>query len=86
MTNPTIDSEYTNVTHGAVVIGRHVAIASGVLILPGVTLGEGCSVGAMSFVKRDCEPFGIYFGLPARKIGTRKKRLLDMEKKMLSRI
>ncbi len=39
----------------------------------GTTHGEGCVIGAGSFVNKDCEPWGIYVGSPARKIATRPK-------------
>jgi len=48
-----------------------------------VTLHEGSCVGALSLVKRDCEAFGIYFGIPVKRIGDRSKRLLELEKKFL---
>ena len=53
MTNPTIPTEFTNVQHAAVAIGRHVIIGAGSIILPGVTLEEGVAVGALSLVKED---------------------------------
>jgi len=43
-------------------------LGSGCLILPGVTIGEGCVVGAGSVVRSDCEPNGLYAGIPARRI------------------
>jgi maltose O-acetyltransferase len=37
-------------------------------ILPGVTIGEGCIIAAGSVVNKDCEPNGLYAGVPARRI------------------
>jgi maltose O-acetyltransferase len=37
-------------------------------ILPGVTIGEGCVIAAGAVVTKDCEPHGLYGGLPARRI------------------
>jgi acetyltransferase-like isoleucine patch superfamily enzyme len=82
MTNPTIPPSLTGVSHADVLIGRHVIIGSGSVILPGVTLGDGSAVGALSLIKRDCEPFGIYAGIPARKIGARSRRLITLEKQL----
>jgi acetyltransferase-like isoleucine patch superfamily enzyme len=78
MTNPTVPSSFTGVVHADVIFGRHVVIGSGSVVLPGVTLGEGVAVGALSLIKQDCEPFGVYAGVPARKIGERKRRILEL--------
>lgn len=86
MTNPTVPAEFTNVTHAPVVIGRHVIIGSGSVVLPGVTIGEGAAVGALSLVNQDIEPFAIYAGVPARKIGERKRDLLELEQHYLKSI
>lgn len=37
-------------------------------ILPGVTIGRGCIVAAGAVVATDCEPDGLYAGVPARRI------------------
>ena len=84
MTNPTIPSEYKDVYHAEVVVGRHVIIGSGSVILPGVTLDEGVAVGALSLVRTHCAAFGIYAGSPARRIGERRRDLLDVEQKFLA--
>ncbi len=55
---------------GRLEIGNDVYIGARSTIMP-VTIGEGCVIGANSFVSKDCEPWGIYFGSPARKIGVR---------------
>lgn len=86
LTNPTIPSEFTNVTHADVYIGKHVIIGSGSVVLPGVRLNQGVAVGALSLVTKDCEEFGIYAGNPARKIKNRKKDLLEVEKNFLNAV
>lgn len=83
LTNPTVPTEYTGVTHADVWLGRHVIIGSGSVVLPGVTLEEGVAVGALSLVNRDCKAFGIYAGNPARRIKDRKRDLLEVEKRFL---
>lgn len=52
-------------------IGRDVWIGSGVRILGGAVIGDGCVVGAGSVVKGTLEPYGVYVGVPARKIKSR---------------
>ncbi|APW36531.1 galactoside O-acetyltransferase [Rhodoferax koreense] len=84
MTNPTVPTEWTRVDSAPVHVGRHAIIGAGSVLLPGVHLGEGAAVGALSLVKSDCEAFGIYAGSPARRVGTRKKTLLDLERQFLA--
>ena len=83
MTNPTVDSKYTNVENKDVNIGKHVIVGSGSIILPGITLEDGVSVGSLSLVKENCKGFSIYGGIPARFIKKRSKKLLEKEQKLL---
>lgn len=86
LTNPTVPSEYTGVTHADVFLGKHVIVGSGSVILPGVTLEEGVAVGALSLVHKRCEAFGIYAGNPAQRIKERKKDLLELERKLMQNL
>jgi galactoside O-acetyltransferase len=79
MTGPTLPAEFTGGTSGPVVLRRHSIVGAGSVILPGCTLGEGCSVGALSLVPRDLEPWGVYAGIPARRIKERRRDLLRLE-------
>lgn len=81
MSNPTVPSQYTGVTHADVFLGKHVIVGSGTVILPGITLEEGVAVGALSLVIKNCDAFGIYAGNPAKRIKERKRDLLELEKK-----
>jgi len=83
MTNPMVPDEYKQVDVRPVHVGRHVIIGSGSIILPGVTLHDGSAVAALSLVKSDCDAFGIFGGAPARRIGTRDRNLLELERKFL---
>lgn len=56
---------------GPVDIGPDCWIGMGVCILPGVTIGEGCVVGAGSVVTRDLEPYAVAVGNPAKPIKSR---------------
>jgi galactoside O-acetyltransferase len=55
---------------GELRIGNDVYIGANSTIMP-VTIGDGVVIGAGSFVNKDCEPWGIYVGSPAKKIGER---------------
>jgi maltose O-acetyltransferase len=59
------------IEHRPVVIEDHVWVGARAMILPGVTLGSGCVVGAASVVTRDVAPLSIVAGSPARPIGVR---------------
>lgn len=49
-----------------VVIGNNVWLGESVCVLPGVTIGEGCVVGALSVVTKSIPPYSIVVGNPAR--------------------
>ncbi len=52
----------------AVTIGDRVWIGARAIVLPGVTIGNDVVVAAGSVVTKDCEPNGLYGGIPARRI------------------
>jgi dTDP-4-amino-4,6-dideoxy-D-glucose acyltransferase len=79
MTNPMIPAQYRNVRSAPILVGRHAIIGSGSVVLPGVDIGEGVAVGALSLVNRDCLPFGVYVGVPAQRVKERKRDLLHLE-------
>ena len=84
MTNPTIPEEFRNVYHGRVHIRKHAIVGAGAIILPNIEIGVGCAVAAMSLIKHNCDEFGVYAGVPAKKIGERKRNLLELEKEFLA--
>lgn len=49
-------------------IGKGCWVGARVTILPGITVGDGCVIGTGAVVTRDCEPNGVYVGVPARRI------------------
>jgi len=56
-------------------IGDWAFIGSRAIILPGVTLGDRCGVGAGSVVTKDVESGAIVAGVPAKVIGHRPDNL-----------
>jgi len=50
----------------SVVIGADVWLGAGVVVLPGVRIGDGAVVGANSVVTRDVAPMTVVVGVPAR--------------------
>jgi maltose O-acetyltransferase len=46
-------------------IGDGCWIGAGAIVLPGVTIAPGCVIAAGAVVTADCEPDGLYAGVPA---------------------
>ena len=51
-----------------IVVEDGVWIGTRVIILSGVTIGKGCVIAAGAVVVKDCEPNGLYAGVPARRV------------------
>jgi acetyltransferase-like isoleucine patch superfamily enzyme len=83
LTNPTIPDKYKRVTKKPIKIGKHSIVGTNSIILPGVTLAKGTSIGAMSVVSKSTKAWSIYLGIPARKIKDRKCDLLELERKYM---
>ena len=81
MTNSTIPAKYKCEYKKKVTIQKHTIVGAGSIIMPGVTLYEGTSIGAMTLVLEDTNPWSIYVGVPAKKIKDRSRALLDLEAK-----
>jgi acetyltransferase-like isoleucine patch superfamily enzyme len=60
--NSTISDIYRNLKSEKVVLEKFAIVGANSVILPGVTIGEGASVGANSVVTRDLAPWGVYIG------------------------
>ncbi len=86
MTNPMIPDEYKNVKVADVHVGRHAIIGSGSVILPGVTIGDGAAIGALSLVNKNCEASKIYSGVPAKYLKERKQNFLKLERDFLNKL
>lgn len=53
---------------GPVVVKRRATIGANTTLLPGVVVGEGAMVSAMSLVNRDIPPGELWGGVPVRKL------------------
>jgi len=84
LTNPTVPDGLKNETKKPVIVKRHSIIGTASVVFPGVVIGEGCAVGAMSMVTQDTLAWSVYVGRPARRIGKRKTDLLELEKRLLN--
>lgn len=79
LTNPMIPDKYRSIIRGKVVLKKHVLVGTGCTILPGVTIGEGTSVGSMSLINKNLDDWGIYVGIPCKRIKDRSKKILMLE-------
>jgi acetyltransferase-like isoleucine patch superfamily enzyme len=67
-----------------VTLEKHAHVGMGSRILPGVTIGEGCSVGAGSLVTKSLPPWTICYGSPCKPVKDKPKEYqLEMEKRFL---
>ena len=83
--SPVLPIEHRTVINKPVVFERYATLGVNCTVLPGVTLGEGCIVGANSVVTKDTEPWTIYAGSPARPIKKREKeRIIESANKLMN--
>ena len=69
------DFRCTNPETKAVSVGDRVWLGSNVVVLPGVTIGEGAVCCAGCVVTKDVPPYAIVAGIPARQVAERPKNL-----------
>lgn len=84
LTNSLVAKQFKKEKFAAVVLKKHVIVGANSTIFPGVTIQEGSSVGAMTLVTKDTDSWGIYMGIPARRIRDRKRDLLALESEFLA--
>lgn len=86
MTNPCIPIEFKKPTSKQIILEKHCIVGSGSILLPNAYLAEGVAVGAMSLMAKKTKPWGIYFGIPAKRIKERKRNILELEKNLMKDI
>lgn len=83
MVNSLVPKKFKDEYLAEVTLERQVIVGAGTVIFPGVTIREGCSIGAMTLINKSTQPWGIYAGNPARRIKDRKQDLLALEAQFL---
>lgn len=63
---------------GGIKLEQYSWISSGTTILPGLTVGKGAVLASGAIATKDLEPYGVYAGIPAKKI-TERNQNLDYE-------
>ncbi|MCL2925005.1 MAG: acyltransferase [Trichodesmium sp. MAG_R04] len=87
LTNSTVPYPYRKPMRSFVRIKKHAIVGANSVILPEVTIGEGVAIGANSLIKRDCEPWTIYAGSPAKPIRPRpKEKILELETQLCQEV
>jgi acetyltransferase-like isoleucine patch superfamily enzyme len=56
---------------GGIVIEDDVWLGANVVVLDGASIGQGCVIAASSVVRGRLEPYGVYAGAPAVRVGER---------------
>jgi len=75
---PMVDETLTNVTGGEVHIKEFSQIGASCVIMPNLVIEEGVVVGSMSFINRSLDEWGIYIGVPAKRLKDRSRNLLKL--------
>lgn len=84
LAGPAVPYPFRKPIRSFVHLRKHTLIGANSVILPGVTIGEGVSIGANSLVLRDCEPWTIYAGSPAKPIKARNRdKMLELESELI---
>lgn len=79
--SPVVPVEHRTIINKPVTFKKFATLGVNCTVLPGVTLGEGCIVGANSVVTKDTEPWMVYAGSPAKPIKPRERgRILESAK------
>lgn len=60
--NPTVPDKFRNIKKEPVVIEKFARVGANSVVLPGVTIGIGSTVGANSVVTKNLDPWGVYVG------------------------
>ena len=83
LNNPTVPLPYRNAKRSTTIMENHATLGANCVVMPGVTIGEGALIGAGSLVMKDCEPWSVYVGAPARKVKEYSpETILSIERKL----
>jgi acetyltransferase-like isoleucine patch superfamily enzyme len=83
MVNSLVPKKYKNEIFHEIEVGKHVIIGAGSVVMPGASIATGCSIGAMTLVSQPTKEWGVYVGIPARRLKERKKDLLKLEQQFI---
>jgi acetyltransferase-like isoleucine patch superfamily enzyme len=85
LVGPLIPDMYRDqIVGGKIVLEEFSSIGTNAIVFPGVTIAEGCVVGAGSVVTKDTRPWTIYVGNPARPVRIRENEKMKKYGKELT--
>ncbi|MDE1335107.1 acyltransferase [Vibrio aestuarianus] len=78
LVNSTIPRKFKSEIFSSVYVGRQAIIGASSVVMPGVRVEEGCSIGAGAVVINSTAPWSIYVGVPARKVSEKSKQCISL--------
>lgn len=75
---PHLEQSLTNAYKDLIKLNKYVQLGANTIVMPGIDIGEGSVTGAMSFVNRSLDSWGIFGGVPVKKIKNRNNDLLQL--------
>ena len=84
LSHPTVPAGFSAARIASISFGRHSAVGTGSLVLPGARFAEGSVLGAMSRIGRPMKPWTTYAGIPARRMRERQRDVLMQEQEYLA--
>ncbi|WP_396179610.1 acyltransferase [Flavobacterium sp.] len=83
---PGLDDDLFSVINKPVVLETHTGIGAHSIVFPGVTVGKGSAIGALSSVYEDVNEWGIYVGNPIRFLKKRSESAYNKMQEILKNI
>jgi acetyltransferase-like isoleucine patch superfamily enzyme len=77
LTNPTVPLAYRNLTKAPVILRKHALVGASSVVLPGVTINRGASVGALCLVRKDIAEYAVVVGPRLQTVGHRNAERLE---------
>ena len=85
LTNPMVPKDLAGVKEARIILKKHVILGTGCVVFPGVEIGIGSSVGALSLVTKSLDEWGVYLGAPCRRFKSRSDKILELEAEVWKR-
>lgn len=86
LTNPLVPDGFGAVYSSRVHIESHAIVGASSVVMPGVHIGKGSILGAMSYLKKNIPEFEIWGGVPAKSIKPRSRELEKLEAALIKRM
>jgi galactoside O-acetyltransferase len=86
LTYPMLEEKYLKRVEGKILMEKYAQVGTGCTVFPGVTIGEGSAVIAMSMVTKNLGEWRICGGIPCRELKERDKgKILNCERELLGK-